>query len=319
MARVLSRRQGLRTGAALAAAAAWPMSAAAQPALPQPASGRLERLSGLPWRHLPERPVDLWLPEGHDPDRPHALLLMLDGQMAFDPRSTWNRQAWRADQAVAALQGQGRLGDTVIVAVHNRPEHRFAEYFPEPALAELPAPLREDYTRRAQHGRALGEAHVRTLVDEVIPIVARRCALHGTPARTAVCGSSMGGLAAWATLCRAPDTFGAAIAFSTHWIGIPPAWRAEADAAPRAGATAQALLRVFERSLPAPGRHRLWIDRGDDALDRLYAPHLDAAAAALRRRGWGPELAVVRNFAGTGHDEASWAGRLQEALGFVWG
>ena len=229
----------------------------------------LERLQGLPWRHLPERPVDVWLPEGHDPARPHAVLLMLDGQMAFDPRSTWNGQAWRADQAVAALQRQGRLRDTLVVAVHNRPEHRFAEYFPAPALAELPAPLREDYIRRAQHGQPLGEAHVRTLVDEVLPAVAARFALLGGPAHTAIAGSSMGGLAAWATLCRAPGTFGAAIAFSTHWIGLPPAWRAEPDAAPRAQATAQALLRVFERDLPAPDRKSTRLNSSHVALSRM--------------------------------------------------
>lgn len=312
------RRTLLGAGAAWvagAAAAPTPAGATSAPAtLPQGDPGRLERLPEIASRHVPPRPVDVWLPPGFVADGSHGVLLMLDGQMAFDPAATWNRQAWQAHRTVAGLMAEGRIPPTVVVAVWNLPSERFAEYFPQGALDLLPESDRADYVRRECNGRARGDDHLRFLADEVLPAVRARYGTAPGPARTVVMGSSMGGLAALAALCRHPQVFGAAGALSAHWVGRGPS---RGLSGVRNAAMPLALLQHLQRALPEPGGHRLWVDRGDDALDSLYAPGLAMFAEVLRDRGYTADQAQLRTVPGTGHNETDWSRRTGEVLAFL--
>lgn len=310
--------------ALLGASAAWLAGAAASPiasqaaehglALPASEPGRLERLPEIASRHVQPRPVDVWLPPGFVADGSHGVLVMFDGQMAFDPATTWNRQAWQVHRAVAGLMAAGRIPPTVVVAVWNVPQERFAEYFPQGALDLLPEAERADYVRRECNGRARGDDHLRFLVGEVLPAVQVRYGTAPGPARTAVLGSSMGGLAALAALCRHPQAFGAAGALSTHWVGRGPS---RGLSTVRNALMPLALLQHLQRVLPEPAGRRLWVDRGDDALDSLYAPGLAMFAEVLRDRGYTPEQAQVRTVPGTGHNETDWSRRAGEVLAFL--
>ena len=68
-------------------------------------TGTLLRHAQFPSRHVAARNVDVWLPPGYDAakDTRYPVLYMHDGQMLFDPATTWNRQAWEVD-AAAAIQ-----------------------------------------------------------------------------------------------------------------------------------------------------------------------------------------------------------------------
>ncbi len=284
--------------------------------LPQPTSGRIERLSDFPSRHVAPRHVDVWLPPGYSPARRYRVVYMQDGQMLFDARNSWNRQAWNVDVALSRLVQLGRVPDTLVVGIWNNGPQRYAEYYPEKFLAGAPEAVRREYLEKAANGRLQSDAYLRFLVEELKPAIDARYATVAGPEGTFVMGSSMGGLISMYALCEYPQVFGGAAALSAHWVGIPTGWGL---ARARNGALPLAALNYMAQHLPSAGRHRLWVDRGTDALDNLYAPALGLFTELLRDRGYAEADATTRVFEGTGHTEADWAARLDEPLAFLLG
>lgn len=291
-------------------------AAAAEATLPQPASGRIERLSDFPSRHVAPRHVDVWLPAGYSPARRYRVVYMHDGQMLFDARTTWNRQAWSVDVALSRLVQAGRVPDTLVVGIWNNGPQRYAEYYPAKFLAGAPEAVRRDYLEKAANGRLQSDAYLRFLVEELKPAIDARYATVSGPEGTFVMGSSMGGLISLYALCEYPQVFGGAAALSAHWVGIPTGW---GSARARNAALPLAALNYLAGRLPPAGRHRVWLDRGSDALDSLYAPALAMASEVLRDRGYTEADAAARVFEGAGHNEADWAARLDEPLAFLLG
>ena len=271
------------------------------------AAGRVERLPALASRHVETRPVDVWLPPGYDGRTPHAVLYMHDGQMLFDPASTWNRQAWEVDRIATPLLAAGALRPFIVVGVWNAGPRRAAEYFPEPALAFLEPALRARYVEGALAGWPGGSAYLRFLVDDVKPAIDRRYATRPEREHTLVMGSSYGGLASLHALLEAPQVFGGAAALSTHWIGTFER-NAEIPAA---------LLAWMKQKLGPPGRQRLYLDRGTAGLDAKYDDAQAQVDALLRERGLlGPDV-VSRVFEGADHTERDWQARLEQPLRFL--
>jgi enterochelin esterase-like enzyme len=290
-----------------------PLATVAQP-LPSPSTGRIERLANFASKNVAPRHVDVWLPADYSETKRYAVLYMQDGQMLFDARSTWNQQAWMADATVARLVQEGRIPDTLIVGVWNGGEQRYAEYFPQKVLAGAPTTLRHEYVSKAQNGKAQADAYLRFLVEELKPAIDRRFSTKAGPRDTFIAGSSMGGLISLYALCEYPQVFGGAAALSAHWVGIPTAW---GQPRMRSASLPLALLSYLAVQLPPAGRHRLWVDRGSDELDSLYAPSLGLFADVLRDRGYTEADAVTRVFEGTGHNERDWAARLDAPLQFL--
>ena len=276
------------------------------PALPSVPVGRVERLPGLASRHVAPRPVDVWLPRGYDGTRPHAVLYMHDGQMLFDAHTTWNRQAWEVAPTVQRLINAGALRDTIVVGVWNTGPTRFAEYFPQGFIEHVPeGAARQVLMARGYASRPpLADAYLRFLVTELKPAIDARYRTRPGREHTAVAGSSMGGLISLYALCEHPQVFGGAGCLSTHWIGGFER-NAEIPAAGRA---------YLRRRLPAPGEHRLYMDRGTAELDALYDEAQAQVDALMRERGFGPPHFVTRVFEGEGHNERAWARRLEIPL-----
>lgn len=293
-----------------------PTAAEAAAALPQVASGRIERLADFPSRHVPPRHVDVWLPDGYPDGGPYDVLYMHDGQMLFDAGITWNRQEWQVDEVAGRLIADGAVRPFIVVGVWNAGSRRWAEYFPQRAFEALDGTQRawlQAQARAAQQPLAGDEVHsdayVRFLVEELRPEVERRFRVATGPAHTAVMGSSMGGLASLYALTERPQAFGAAACVSTHWPGSIPDPDSPLPAALRAWVAGQ---------LPAAGRHRLYFDFGDQTLDALYPPlqaqvdPLVAAKGYVQGKDW-----VTRAFPGTDHSEQSWSARLDVPLRFL--
>ncbi|MDN3921953.1 alpha/beta hydrolase [Roseateles violae] len=279
-------------------------------ALQKPRHGRLERLTLPAWRHVAERPVEVWLPPGYDGRRPHAVLYMHDGQMLYDAATTWNQQAWALDQVAAPLLAEGKLQDFIVVGIWNAGEARRAEYFPQAWLPLIePASERQRYIDEALQGQPRGDAYLRFLVEELKPAVDARYATRPEREATLLMGSSMGGLISVYALCEYPQVFGAAAALSTHWIGLFE----------RNEAIPAAALAYLERRLPPPERLRLYMDRGTTELDALYDRAQAGVDALLARKGYGPPRVVSRVFEGAGHNEAAWRARLDQPLQFLLG
>ena len=298
---------------ALALVAGLPV--AAQP-LPQVATGRIERLENFASQHVAARHVDVWLPAGYSPARRYQVLYMHDGQMLFDPATTWNGQAWQVHLAVDQLVRSGQIADTLVVGVWNVPTLRYAEFYPQKMLAQVPAPLRQEYVQRGMGGTPRADAYLRFLVEELKPDIDRRYSTLPGPEHTVVMGSSMGGLISLYALAEYPQVFGGAGGVSTHWVGLPTAWGPERL---RNAALPLAAFHYLQQALPPPGRHRLYLDRGTTDLEAFYAPHQAFALELLHGLGWRAPQLMAQVAEGTGHNERDWAARVAVPLRFLLG
>jgi predicted alpha/beta superfamily hydrolase len=252
------------------------------------------------------RHVDVWLPRGYDGTRPHAVLYMHDGQMLYDATTTWNQQSWDVAPTVQRLIDAGTLRETIVVGVWNTGPTRFNEYFPQGFVEHVPeGAARQVLMARGFASRPpMADAYLRFLVDELKPAIDARYRTRPGREHTAVAGSSMGGLISLYALCEHPQVFGGAGCLSTHWIGGFER-NAEIPAAGRA---------YLRRRLPAPGGHRIYMDRGTAELDALYDEAQAQVDALMRERGFAPPLFVSRVFEGEGHNERAWARRLETPL-----
>lgn len=285
-----------------------PQESASTP-LPRVTAGRLERLTRFPSQHVQPRHVDIWLPPGYAPDRPHAVLYMHDGQMLFDPTTTWNRQAWQVDAVAAPLLASGALRDVIVVGIWNAGDQRFAEYFPQQMLAHLPAQAQASLRQRGLKGEPLADAYLRFLVTELKPEIDRRYATRRGSEDTLLMGSSMGGLISVYGLLRYPQVFGAAAALSTHWITSFEDNRTFPEAA----------ADWLRTALSPAGALKLYMDHGTTELDGQYGRAQALIDAVFRERGFVPPLVVSRVFEGAGHNERSWSARLDSPLRFLLG
>jgi enterochelin esterase-like enzyme len=282
---------------------------AAEPAMPRVDVGRVERLPAIASRHVDARPVDVWLPADYSPARRHAVLYVHDGQMLYDARTTWNKQAWNIHEAVQRLAREGRIPPTIIVGIWNNGERRRSEYYPEKFLPYLAEPVRARLLAEGLAGQARADAYLRYVVEELKPAIDARYATRPEREATAVLGSSMGGLISVYALCEYPQVFGGAAGLSTHWVtAFQP--------------NAQLPLAAFEYlrdRLPEPAGRRLYMDHGTTELDALYAPYQAFVNEIVRERGWGPRDSALRVFEGTGHNERAWAERVHVAIEFLLG
>lgn len=300
---------------ACALALATGLPAAAQP-LPQVATGRIERLENFRSQHVAARHVDVWLPAGYSPARRYQVLYMHDGQMLFDPATTWNGQAWQVHVAVDALVRSGQIADTLVVGVWNVPALRYAEFYPQRMLAHVPEPLRQEYVAHGMGGTPRADAYLRFLVEELKPAIDRRYSTLPGPEHTVVMGSSMGGLISLYALTEYPQVFGGAGGVSTHWVGLPTAWGPERL---RNAALPLAAFNYLQQALPPPGRHRLYLDRGTTDLEAFYAPHQAFVLELLHGLGWRAPQLMAQVAEGTGHNERDWAARVVVPLRFLLG
>ncbi|MGB8693373.1 MAG: alpha/beta hydrolase-fold protein [Steroidobacteraceae bacterium] len=272
-------------------------------------SGTLERLDDFPSRYVDARNVEVWLPPGFAAGRRYDVLYMHDGQMLFDARTTWNRQAWNVAGTLADLISAGRVRDTIVVGIWNNDKLRHAEYFPEKFLPFVPEPLRTRFVREALSGTPLADRYLRFLVEELKPAIDARYPTHTGPEHTFIMGSSMGGLISLYAISEYPNVFGGAACLSTHWPGI---FAANA-------ALPLAAFNYLQAHLPDPATHRLYMDHGTRELDALYGTDQAFVDEIVRERGYTQANWLSRTVDGAGHNEHDWAARLDAPLVFLLG
>ena len=154
------------------------------------------------------------------------------------------------------------------------------------------------------------DAYLKFLVEELKPFIDKRFATRKGRRHTFIAGSSMGGLISLYALCEYPKVFGGAACLSTHWPGI---FSMEGNPFP------EAMFQYMRQHLPAPRKHRLYFDCGDQTLDALYPPLQQKADAVLRKRGFSARNWQTRFFPGDDHSEKAWSRRLDQPLWFLLG
>ena len=284
--------------------------------MPAVQSGRIERLVDFPSRHVPSRPIDVWLPIGYPAQAPYAVLYMHDGQMLFDAAITWNKQEWRVDEVAGELLKSERLRPFIVVGIWNAGADRASEYFPQKPLDWLDPAQREALlaTPYGDGGRLFGapvrsDAYLRFLVEELKPYVDAHFEVSPKRDDTFIAGSSLGALISLYALAEYPQVFGGAICMSTHWPG-------RIGDAPDNPVPAVFLRYIAER-FPAAGAHRIWFDHGTRTLDASYADRQREVDELLRAKGYTRSRWQTRTYAGAEHSEAAWSARLDQPLLFL--
>jgi predicted alpha/beta superfamily hydrolase len=261
--------------------------------------GTLDRHPAFPSRFVEPRQVDVWLPPGYDPagEARYPVVYMHDGQNLFEPTHSLSGAGWGIDKALVGLVQAGQTRGAIVVGVWCTAQ-RVLEYMPQKALSSPEALQR---FVEVFGGEPWSDDYLRFLVHEVKPFVdAHYCTLPER-AHTLVMGSSMGGLISLYALCEVPEVFGGAGCLSTHWpIGNG------------------VVLDYLRRTLPPPGRHRLYFDYGTGAQDAQYEAYQVRADEVLRAAGYREGVDwVTRKFPGAEHSERAWRERVHLPLLFL--
>jgi len=228
------------------------------------------------------RPLFVLLPDSYEADagRHYPVLYMHDGQNLFSDDIAFGRE-WQVDEAMNRLQTLGL--QAIIVGIPNAGEARVAEYSPF-----------VDASGRGGHG----DAYLKFVVEEVIPLVDSRYRSIPTRAGRGMLGSSMGGLISLYGFFQYPETFGFVGAMS------PAAWFAD-----------RALLETIDQCPFVTGR--LYLDIGTEEGPEHVA-HARTLHQLLLAKGYrqGESLFYVEED-DAAHDESAWARRLRTALYFL--
>ena len=162
---------------------------------------------------IPSRGGRIYLPRGYaqNTGKQYPVLYMQDGQNVFDPGGPFG--SWSADAAATREIAQGRMRETILVAVNNTGSR----------LSEYGTP---------QDGHT-GDFYLRYLIDDVKSAVDANYRTLPGSMDTGVMGSSLGGLIS-AYIGLSTNVFGLVGAVSpSYWYG--PNFRAWIDAQPTKG------------------------------------------------------------------------------------
>lgn len=255
--------------------------------------------------------IDIWTPDGYDPEGPpYPVVYAHDGQNLFDAATTWNRQSWELDSVVGRLVGADSIEAPIIVGIHSRMESRLGDLAPQKALETIPDSLLREFTRMSDKPLR-GDAYAAFIVNTLRPFVDMEYNVRTDAASTTLLGSSMGGLISLYTLCEYPEVFGNALCLSTHWVGLLDR---PTDFFP------QAIYNYLDKNLPSPATHRIYLDRGTETLDALYADWQPRFVRLLEKHGYQPDQSLMTLLApGAAHEENSWKRRVATPLLFVLG
>lgn len=275
-------------------------------------SGKLIRIDTFPSVNIVPRTVDVWLPENYNTSKKYAVIYMHDGQMLFDSTKTWNKQEWRMDETASELMKQKITKDFLIVAIHNIPEIRWRDLFPEKAMDFMDKDRKAELLRKAkeenQNINFNGDSYLKFIVEELKPYVDKTYSVSSLKENTFVAGSSMGGLMSMYAVAEYPNIFQGAACISTHWVG---------GMAGGNNPFPSAIFKYLENNVPEAKQHIMYFDYGDQTLDRHYPKFSKTVDAIFYKNGYSIENYRNLFFPGENHSEKSWQKRMHIPLTFL--
>ena len=276
------------------------LSAAGSPAPCQStATGdlRMHRLASRLFGNV--RMVRVLVPADYDAPqnaaRTYPVLYLLDGQNLFDAcLSDVSHHEWRVDETVASLIADGRIPPMIVVGIDHAGKDRGYEYLPY-----------KDHVYGGDARDPVGSRFPDFLTDEVMPLVdSRYRTLTGHDA-TGIGGSSYGGVAALYALMAKPRRFGyGLIESATLGVGMGQLVR---DTNP--------LIAMPRRVYFGFGGKEVDDQRINDRLVSLVR----RVEANFRAAGYDDANLRVVIEPDAAHTETAWAGRLANALSFLYG
>ena len=278
------------------------------------ASGTIKRIDTFPSKYVRARNVDVWLPENYSENEKYAVLYMHDGQMLFDANSTWNKQEWKVDEIISGLIDEGKIKNTIVVAIWNHADIRHPNYYPQKPFNSLPKKFLDSIigVGKKQYGSNFespdSDNYLKFIIEEVKPVIDANFSVHKNAENTFISGSSMGGLISMYALCEYPKVFGGAACLSTHWPGITPF---EGSPVP------ETFFNYLEENLPSPKTHKIYFDYGTKTLDESYLPYQYRVDEILKSKGFDETNSRNLKFEGHDHSENSWNQRYQVPAEFL--
>ncbi len=288
----------------------------AQTTLPKVTHGKLERIENYESKFITSRNVDVWLPKGYSPLKKYSVLYMHDGQMLFDPESSWNKQAWNVDDVASKLFHSNKIKKFIVVGIWNGGETRHSDYFPQKPFESLldsqkdtvNAQLKSSHVPIKNMFSPQSNNYLKFIVEELKPYIDKTYSVYPDKENTFVMGSSMGGLISMYAICEYPNVFGGAACLSTHWPGT---FTLENNPVP------DAFLRYLDKNLPNPKNHKFYFDCGDETLDKLYPEIQKKVDQLMVEKGYYETKWSTKFFPGENHSENAWSKRLNFPLEFL--
>lgn len=246
------------------------------------------------------RKVHVFLPRDYESRRTrYPVVYMNDGDTTFWPGGAANK-SWQVGETLGDLSRQRLIEDVIVVAIHpidREREYTHTSWAPGRACCGL-----DDYSDYVADC-------VKTFIDTHYHTDARA-------SRTAIVGSSHGGLASFHAATRRPDAFGRAGSLSpSFWAGMDFFFLGGSGSL-----ATSSLVRGGADTLSRASRPTLWIDWG---LQREGGFHNDTIEAMATSRGREMVSLLQRSYGYMdgetlhwhedpvgGHDEDAWAWRF---------
>jgi predicted alpha/beta superfamily hydrolase len=242
------------------------------------------------------RRVTVWLPPGYRrrlQTHRYSVLYLNDGQNLFDPARAFAGQTWQVGETAADLVRRRRIPPILIVGIDHGEGRRAREYLPV-----------ED-ERNPWAVRPLGREYAEFVTREVIPFIARTYPVLRSTSATGLGGSSYGAASALYTTLIKPGVFGRLLLESPSlYVGRTH------------------LLRMARKAERWPARVYLGVGTKETSRDDWNVEtvgNVIKLERTLRRAGLAERRLRLTVEPGASHSEAAWAGRLAEALTFLYG
>jgi len=276
------------------------------------AAGKLIRVDSFPSKNIKPRPVDIWLPANYSNDKKYAVLYMHDGQNLFDETTTWNKQEWKIDEVATELMQKKITRDFIVVGIHNIPQIRWLDLFPEKAMQNLSdKEIKEAQSisnTKVDLKDLKGDEYLQFLVKELKPYVDKTYSVHSNKQNTFIMGSSMGGLMSMYAIAEYPNVFKGAACVSTHWVGAKPS---------KNNPLPKAIFNYLENTIPNSKDHIMYFDYGNKTLDQFYPKYAPRVDSIFLKNGYTAQNFKNLFFEGTDHSEKSWQQRVDIPLTFL--
>ncbi|MGB5981844.1 MAG: alpha/beta hydrolase-fold protein [Nonlabens sp.] len=284
--------------------------------LPKFSAGTLERLEPIASKYVTSRNVDVWLPNGYHESKKYAVLYMHDGQMLYDPETTWNKTAWDVDDVAQKLIDSNQVQDFIIVGIWNGGSTRHADYFPQKPFETLSKnEINTVFEQLKKAGREVdstwrpkSDDYLKYLIEELKPVIDQKYSVYKDQKNTFIAGSSMGGLISIYAICEYPEVFYGAACLSTHWVGT---FTLENNPIPFK------FIDYLKSNLPNPSNHKIYFDTGDQTLDALYPEIQKKVDQVMVDKGYDDSNFLTEFFPGENHSEVAWNKRLHIPLEFL--
>lgn len=275
--------------------------------------GAISHYKSFPSQWIRPRQVDVWLPEGYDPNSSHRypVVYMHDGQLSFHIATSpfaGMDLFWEVDKAMTRLASAKEIAPAIVVSVWMADWSkgaRAAEYMPQKVVtpAVWQTMLNNGWGDKEGNDTLTSDLYLRFLVEELKPFIDSNYSTNPNRSHTLMMGASMGGLISAYAIAEYPEIYGAAACLSTDWA-----------------MSEGAVARWFDDHWPSAGGHRIYFDLGTETYDAHYGPYQAQMDEVMRNHGYTEGVDwTTQRFAGADHSPRAWRERLHVPLQFLLG